>query len=293
MKMITKKNSIYVYLKSKGKLYDKRLGIVSFVLFLLIFLAKSSTVSAAFQITPDTDGKRVRAQETLSVGKNADGGEKDKDKKITFSLYNTRTGKPISGFHPIAEGAIINLAKVGKELSIVMHVQGIEHVGSVTLGYNKSRNYQLEEAAPYAIQLDYSTVESEDSKYESWAPVLGDNQVAATLYKETRAKGEVLSAASISFKVVDELIVPEETEELNNIIAYPNPTVNEITIAVKGSSQASFKLVDPAGTVVKSGDITTLNQEVKVNVHDLKAGLYYIRMLTDEGISVKKIFINK
>lgn len=291
--MITRKNSIYVNLRDKRWLYDERLCIASFMLSLLIFLANSNMASASSQITPDVDGKRVQVQETLSIDEDTNAIEKvKKTSKVTFSLYNAKTGKPVAGFNPIAEGAVINLAKVGKDLSIVMHVHGIEHIGSVKLGYNKSRNYQLEEVAPYAIKLDYS-VESDDNKYESWAPVLGDNQVAATVYAEARAKGTVLSTANINFKVVEEEITPEDADDLNNIIAYPNPTVNEINIAVKGSSHASFKVVDPAGTVVKSGNITMLNQEVKVGVHDLKAGLYYIRMLTDEGISIKKIFINK
>lgn len=288
MKMITKKNLIYShYLEGRSRFRYKRFYLPAFILFFLL-LAKINMVSAALSPV----GSTIQQEDFNASVTNKKTSGIENPSEVTFSLYNAKTGKPVAGFNPIAEGAVINLAKVGKDLTIVMHVRGIEHIGSVKIGYNKSRNYQLEEQAPCTIKLDY-TVESDDSKYGNWAPVLGDNQVTATVYADARAKGEVIIKGSINFKVVEEELMPEDTEDLNNIIAYPNPTVNEINIAVKNSNHASFKVVDPAGTVVKSGNITSLNQEVKVNVYDLKPGLYYIRMLTDEGISTKKIFINK
>lgn len=199
--------------------------------------------------------------------------------RIAFVLYNTKTGQPVVGFNPIVEGSVIDLAEVGKDIQIATRVEGVKDVGSIKSVYKK--NIQLKEFTPFT-SLDYR------KNYVNWSPKVGENTIAATAYADLEGKGKELSSATLHFKIIDS----EASDNLNTIIAYPNPTVNELHISSE-SSNATFTLVDPAGNVVRSGKISQLQQVVSLDVQNLKNGLYYIKMHTEAGISTKKIFIRK
>src|SRR5690606_30509239 len=97
------------------------------------------------------------------------------------------------------------------------NVKGVSLIGSVVFKYNGVKKYQVEGFAPYAI--------GEDNKgdYNSWLPATGDNQVVATAYSGGKGSGSVLSTGSVRFTVVDQTFS-------NAFIAYPNPSINELTI---------------------------------------------------------------
>lgn len=200
------------------------------------------------------------------------------NESITFSLYNTQTGMPVAGFDPIREGDVIDLAEVGYDLEVVANLKKIDKVESITLGHDK--NIQLEEVAPYRNALH------KHINVGSWTPNVGKNIVFATAFSEIKAKGKELSKATLHFEIIDS----EKKGEGISITAYPNPVVNALHVSSEHTEQATFTLVDPSGKVVRSGE---MDRETSIDVHNLKSGLYFLKISTEAGISTEKIFIRR
>jgi len=77
-----------------------------------------------------------------------------------------------------------------------------------------------------------------------------------------------------------------------NVIVYPNPAKDIVTIATEGQAINNIHIMDVAGHIVRStaGAGQTL---VSVPVNDLAAGIYLVQVQTAMGTVTKKIVINK
>jgi bacillolysin len=83
-------------------------------------------------------------------------------------------------------------------------------------------------------------------------------------------------------------LVANEENESFDFKVYPNPVESTLSIAVKGTKDASYKIFNFLGQVVKSG---TANEQ-EVNVSSLESGMYIFEM-NDGQKSISKKFMKK
>ncbi|MEX2214440.1 MAG: DUF5060 domain-containing protein [Phycisphaeraceae bacterium] len=94
-------------------------------------------------------------------------------KVVSFTLINADTGKPIEGFDPLADNAVIKLGKLPtRNLSIRANVEG--DVKSVRFGLNDKENFRTEGAAPFSLTGDTQ------GKYNAWTPGKGKHLLTGT-----------------------------------------------------------------------------------------------------------------
>lgn len=76
-----------------------------------------------------------------------------------------------------------------------------------------------------------------------------------------------------------------ESSDLMNLKCYPNPTESELNIEMAESdSEASVNVLTMSGQTVISQNNSYTNSLMTINVSDLKAGMYILRVSTTEGI---------
>ena len=69
---------------------------------------------------------------------------------------------------------------------------------------------------------------------------------------------------------------------------FPNPTSDWLTIELKGSAiLEGFLLYDLNGRLLMS------ERNSSVNLSQLENGIYFIKVITDEGNSIKKVVVSK
>jgi hypothetical protein len=78
-----------------------------------------------------------------------------------------------------------------------------------------------------------------------------------------------------------------------SISVYPNPAYSKIKLAIKGSSiqQASVQITDISGKTCLS--IQNFNLENEIDVSMLRAGVYFVRLQTSEGIFQSKLIVQQ
>lgn len=77
----------------------------------------------------------------------------------------------------------------------------------------------------------------------------------------------------------------ENASQASNVVIYPNPTQNEVTITFD-ESLAFFELTDGNGKVLQSG---TIQSKDKVSLQDEEAGMYFFRIVTDKNSFTQRI----
>jgi endonuclease/exonuclease/phosphatase family metal-dependent hydrolase len=92
----------------------------------------------------------------------------------------------------------------------------------------------------------------------------------------------------IKFPVPENFGVPLDEQNNDLITVYPNPSSDRIRIEVPGRNNISdLKLYDSRGVIVYRSEI----QEDMLDVSSFPAGIYFLRMSTEEGIVVKKLIL--
>ncbi len=79
-----------------------------------------------------------------------------------------------------------------------------------------------------------------------------------------------------------------------NLYVFPNPVENtaNINITMHQSADAIIGIINLTGSLVKptiQKRLKSGSQEIKINIEELPAGIYFIRLQTNERISIKKI----
>ena len=78
-------------------------------------------------------------------------------------------------------------------------------------------------------------------------------------------------------------------EIANAVIVYPNPTNSNVTIEAKGMRHIA--VVNSLGQVVYDADIEA--DMTQLNLGQFKAGIYMIRINTEDGLTVKRVTVAK
>ncbi|NUY81537.1 T9SS type A sorting domain-containing protein [Flavobacterium sp. MAH-1] len=72
---------------------------------------------------------------------------------------------------------------------------------------------------------------------------------------------------------------------------YPNPTIGKFTIRSMQTSQLDMEITDARGTKVLSKKLSLVSNEVSVDISGLSSGLYFVKMASENGSSVKKLMV--
>ncbi|HYG73815.1 MAG TPA: chitobiase/beta-hexosaminidase C-terminal domain-containing protein [Planctomycetota bacterium] len=138
-------------------------------------MTDSDTASAAFTITAPPPAQSV----------------------ASFTLVNAETGQPISGFDPLPNNATLDLSALPTRKLNIRANTSPATVGSVGFNLDGNANYHTENVAPYFLAGDTG----------SWTPAVGSHTLSATPYTSSSRGGTAGTTLSISFKVVDPLLV--------------------------------------------------------------------------------------
>jgi len=79
------------------------------------------------------------------------------------------------------------------------------------------------------------------------------------------------------------------TEISNNLLSSvsPNPAKDQITVTLKNGQNANLEIVNVLGQVVKT--VNTDNQKTTIDIADLTAGVYVLKVYQDRQIQSTKI----
>jgi hypothetical protein len=99
-------------------------------------------------------------------------------------------------------------------------------------------------------------------------------------------------------KVVDMVGLEDANENIYQTLVYPNPATDNVTLAVSvnNSSAATINVVDMLGREVinlGSCNLRSGDNNFNINTTNLSNGVYYVRVITNNGITAKKLTINK
>lgn len=126
-------------------------------------------------------------------------------------------------------------------------------------GFDNTRNY----GANYSIySMPVSPVNIDDSWYTWWTNS---------------------TSPSIGLKMVGNVGLTENTSVKGS--AYPNPSNDEVTIAVEAKGKAVLKITDIAGRTAFEGPISLETGKTKVNINSLQNGMYIFNVQFENGQS--------
>ena len=138
-----------------------------------------------------TDNAGASASDTMVVTVRAAGAP-----SITLTLIDADSDQPITGFDPLANGAVINLAALP---SPRINVRANITAGSVRFTWSGAQSgTQVENVAPFALKGDTN------GNYNPWTPPLGAYTWRAEAFNGTGAGGRPLGVVSIGVTVVDQ-----------------------------------------------------------------------------------------
>jgi hypothetical protein len=152
---------------------------------------------------------------------------------VSLTLVNAATGAPISGYDPMPDGAVLNLAALPTGGVGIRANSSPSVVGSVVFGYNGNLAYRTENTAPYSLHGDTNGV------YTRWSPQPGSYEVTATAYSGTGATG------SKSAMLVRRFTVQQSTTS-STLAPAPGPTPAQISGELRTWHRVTLTFDGPA-----------------------------------------------
>jgi hypothetical protein len=112
------------------------------------------------------------------------------------------------------------------------------------------------------------------------------NDLGVVVWIQNHDNDEVIQSAYAGYTVG----LPE-AEKVKSFVVYPNPAKEQVTIHfTKTSNGANVLLLDASGQLVNSGVVET-NDEHTIDIHNLDAGIYYIKVINAGNVSIEKLII--
>jgi len=144
------------------------------------------------------------------------------------------------------------------------------HVWSVT----------IDDVAPGSYE--WGVTEDDGTEFGVWLLPPGPN-LSFTLADDGTITGDVSYTLLVDDTSVDNLFA-------DNISMFPNPASNTITLS-SGIDMKEVKLIDISGRVVYAS--ISLSNEHTISVRSLESGIYFVQILTSEGILTGKLQVQK
>ncbi len=90
---------------------------------------------------------------------------------------------------------------------------------------------------------------------------------------------------------------PEVLSDANKVKVFPNPTNNDINLEVElvnRSSKVQISIIDGTGRIIQRNAYNDFKAgKFNYDLSNLTAGMYFIRILTDEGLRTEKVFLQR
>lgn len=116
-------------------------------------------------------------------------------------------------------------------------------------------------------------------------PVFTATEAGEFTYTVTVTSGDDTTTASVSFIVTDNSSVSENG--ISKVSVYPNPASSTVTIdGLNGFANLEVEIVNLQGQVVMR-----IDNSLEINVEDVEAGIYFIKMNCDGQQYLQKIVI--
>jgi len=76
---------------------------------------------------------------------------------------------------------------------------------------------------------------------------------------------------------------------LDKITVIPNPTTGELRITNYELRIDKIEVLDITGRIVSSNHLITSSSNLKIDISNLNAGIYFVKIVTEQGVTVKKV----
>lgn len=116
---------------------------------------------------------------------------------VSFTLINADTDRPIAGFDPLPQSAVLNLATLPTRRLNIRANTDPATVGSVRFALDGNANFRTESTPPYALAGDSS------GDYVPWTPSNGTHRLTATPYTQAGARGTSGTPLNLTFTVTN------------------------------------------------------------------------------------------
>ena len=87
---------------------------------------------------------------------------------------------------------------------------------------------------------------------------------------------------ALGIKVMEPVTSANELTNIK-ILAYPNPAMNSITIALKASGKIALTVTDISGKIVLNSTKLLLNEKAEIDISTLESGVYLLKIRTNDG----------
>jgi hypothetical protein len=104
----------------------------------------------------------------------------------------------------------------------------------------------------------------------------------------TEAQANFGSTNTQNFCIIDDTGL-EDLAISNSVSVYPNPANESLTVSANGLNVTAVDVLSLTGQLLQN--IPSEGTAVKVNVADLAAGVYFIRVVTEQGVALKQIIV--
>ena len=155
-------------------------------------------------------------------------------------------------------------------------IGGLNKAGSSNYNfiYEFKGNFRLPTNANNAIDhsIEHSVEEFSDLGVLAWVQ---DNDTK-----------EILQSQYAGYSIGINANVLEE-----QVFVYPNPAQNKLTIVLPQNSNATVQLINTNGQIIYTQN--SLNpREIEVSTEDFPRGIYFIKLIIDNSVLMKKIILN-
>ena len=87
---------------------------------------------------------------------------------------------------------------------------------------------------------------------------------------------------ALGIKVMEPVTSANELTNIK-ILAYPNPAMNRVTIALKASGKIALTVTDISGKIVLNSTELLFNEKAEIDISTLESGVYLLKIRTNDG----------
>lgn len=113
---------------------------------------------------------------------------------VSFTLIDVDTGKPVAGFDPVPDDAVLTLAVLPRVNFRANVTPGT--VGSIVFGFDGNPTFNLQNGPPFAAYA-----QGDKGRYQAWTLAPGPHTLTATPYTAARGGGGAGGALTLAFRV--------------------------------------------------------------------------------------------
>ncbi len=125
---------------------------------------------------------------------------------------------------------------------------------------------------------------------------LRNDSLYVNIHTAANPNGEIRGQVRRGYSCMSSITGTEEVRIFDNIIAYPNPVSNQLTIKYPASliGNISYDVMDVMCRIVFSGSFTSNSgiSDSEIDFSSLKSGIYFMRLESDDQIATLKIIKN-